>query len=92
MDSSPVRIFSLLREEEGQWQFLGPQKGNVAQSSNYKEDLQVLGSVEEQQGAKGANVSGKTAQAFFCIIFMMDSGGNWNREVLQLLLQNSSNI
>lgn len=48
---------------------------------------QVLGGVEEQQGAKGADVPGEAAKAFFCIILLANFGAQAHREVLELLLQ-----
>jgi len=48
---------------------------------------QVLGGVEEQQGAEGADVPGEAAKAFFCIILLVNFGAQAHREVLELLLQ-----
>lgn len=48
---------------------------------------QVFRGVEQQQGAKGADVPGEAAKAFFCIILLVHCGACTHWEVLQLLLQ-----
>lgn len=48
---------------------------------------QVLGGIEEQQGAEGADVPGEAAKAFFCIILLVNFGAHAHGEVLELLLQ-----
>lgn len=48
---------------------------------------QVLSSIEEQQGAEGADVPGEAAKAFFCVILLVNFGAHAHREVLELLLQ-----
>lgn len=48
---------------------------------------QILGGVEKQQGAEGADVPGETAKAFFCVILLVNFGAQAHREVLEFLLQ-----
>lgn len=48
--------------------------------------IQVLGGVEEQQGADGADVAGKTPESLLSLILRLRLGAHTHREVFQLLL------